>query len=51
MIDVKKEEKLRISFIGRLDATNAPEAMQKVSEALKGLERDILLDLTFMKEV
>ena len=46
MIDVKKEEKLRISFIGRLDATNAPEAMQKVSEALKGLERDILLDLT-----
>ncbi|WP_456451254.1 STAS domain-containing protein [Hydrogenimonas sp.] len=45
MIDIVKEEKLRIAFAGRLDATNAAEAMTRVGEGLETLDRDVLLDL------
>ena len=46
MLDIVKEEKLRIVFKERLDATNAAEAMERVTEGVEGLDRDILLDMS-----
>ena len=48
---VKEPERLRILFAGRLDATNAAEAMAEVSEGLEGLDRDILLDLSELEYI
>ncbi|WP_201352605.1 STAS domain-containing protein [Hydrogenimonas urashimensis] len=45
MPDITKEEKLRIAFKGRLDATNAANVMNEVTEGVENLDRDILLDL------
>jgi anti-anti-sigma factor len=51
MIEIEKERNLRILFKGRLDATNAPEAMERVNGALEGLDRDILLDLSGLEYI
>lgn len=45
MVEITKEDKLRIAFKDRLDATNAAEAMELVTEGVEGLDRDILLDM------
>jgi len=51
MIEIRKEERLHILFKGRLDATNAAEAMERVGEGLEGLDRDILLDLNGLEYI
>jgi len=51
MTTITKEERVRIAFKGRLDATNAAEAMERVGEGLEGLDRDILLDLNGLEYI
>ena len=51
MVEIVKGEKLRIVLKDRLDATNAAEAMELVTEGVEGLDRDIVLDMSALNYI
>ena len=51
MIAIHKEERLLILLSGRLDSMNADEAKRIVTEALEGLDRDVVIDVTALEYI
>lgn len=51
MIAIDKEKYLLILLSERLDSMNADEAKSVVTEALKDLDRDVLLDVTELEYI
>jgi len=51
LIKIHNDDKIRIVLSGRLDSLNADEAKEKVDQALKDLDRDVVIDVSHLEYI